>query len=125
MKEKQLQPEDYRINNYVQAKSPEKTIWETKVRLDRHYFKMFIDGKINVKPLPLSEDILKKSEFEVLISGRCDLEYLMLDFKYASDAVRVLLYINGSWRGVTYINYVHQLQNLYYALTGKELNIEL
>jgi len=34
------------------------------------------------------------------------------------------LYCNGDYKGVN-VNYVHQLQNLYFALTGKELKTQL
>ena len=66
------------------------------------------------KPIPLTEEILLKCGFEkkdglfvfnnVVIWSRNDI------FNY---------------EGLKYIKSLHQLQNLYFALTNKELNIEL
>ena len=67
---------------------------------------------INLDPIPLTEEWLGNfnwngynplhfnSNFEIDNKGR--------------------LYCNGDYKGVN-INYVHQLQNLYFALTGREL----
>jgi hypothetical protein len=75
-----------------------------------------------IRPVPLTEEWLLKFGFELQLRGTIK-DYL----KFNSDGVSEMLIssINGTeWTtyGVRYkIQYVHQLQNLYYALTGQEL----
>ena len=64
------------------------------------------------KPIPLTEDWLRKLGvkdsvwvFELFNNGG--------EFHISTE--------NGDW---IFINYVHQLQNLYFALTGDELSIK-
>lgn len=80
------------------------------------------------KPIPISEELLIKAGFEktteFTYSSGSEVEFNVYkkgDLTYNS--------IQDAWwlRGVMdhYPKYLHQLQNLYFALTGKELNIEL
>ena len=80
----------------------------------------------NYKPIPLTEEWLLKFGFEDLDT------YLKLDFGklslvYYVDGEKLYLFIdNGEECGsfhLKHIKSVHQLQNLYFALTGKELTI--
>ncbi len=80
--------------------------------------------KLNVLPIFLTPEILEKAGFEKTMA-----------WTYAIDLVGniKLVYYLGE-RGVSIgfkdysdfkCEYLHQLQNLYFALTGEELNIEL
>lgn len=83
----------------------------------------FNDGDILAKPIPLTEDILIKAGFEIDFDTAVDLNKSGLKIHKAG----------GRWGICTYggqvINpgkqYLHQLQNLYYSLTGEELDITL
>jgi hypothetical protein len=66
-------------------------------------------------PIPLTLEILKKSG----VSWTAN-EVEMQDNQIA---VSLHLYFEG-WNSPA-LHYVHQLQNLYFCLTGEELNIEL
>ena len=80
-----------------------------------------------IEPIPLTEEILLKCGFE---KG-----YIM----YFIRICETRCYLRPSYRGGYYygicpyielrdcktIQYLHQLQNLYFALTGKELEIKL
>jgi len=78
----------------------------------------------NIKPIPLTEEWLLKFGFEKALNGMfCPREYLWLKQHK----------LNNEWfAGVncigdidcTRIDYVHQLQNLYFSLTGTELEIK-
>lgn len=85
------------------------------------------------EPIPLTEEWLLKFSFlkdeEYLSIGRFDYKYC---FKYRDWANNWAFYIeytdsgNPNDDGIKYpvafdIKYVHQLQNLYFALTGEEL----
>jgi hypothetical protein len=88
------------------------------------YFQIFEDGMEilmgarnygDFDPIPLTPEILEKAGFEKGLNGyffRGGVEY---------NLKRHML----EGFGYCEILYVHQLQNLYYALTGEELNIEL
>jgi hypothetical protein len=66
-------------------------------------------------PIPLTPEILEKAGFEKGLNG-----YF---FKGGVEYNLKRHMLEGF--GYCEILYLHQLQNLYYALTGEELNIEL
>ena len=85
------------------------------------FIKLAVNSELN--PIPLTEDILLKAGFEK-------------NYDYCSSEDEVLYHLgNFCWNmgDISYngsddwfkCKYVHQLQNLYFALTGEELNIEL
>lgn len=67
----------------------------------------------NIKPIPLTHEILVKNKFNIGGPECVGIVYEMLEYP-------------GYWeyKGAK-IKYVHQLQNLYFALAGEELQIEL
>ena len=75
--------------------------------------------RIWVKPILLTEDILLKCEFI------CNIRFEQKNYYLP----RLSIYFNNDkFQHDGYdreIKYLHQLQNLYFALTGEELNIEL
>lgn len=80
----------------------------------------------NIKPIPLTEEILLKCGFEY---DTLDWLYLRRKrFNFCTDrSVNmgvVYVNINGCDLGLE-LEYLHQLQNLYFALTQKELEINL
>jgi len=89
-----------------------------------------MDIHINkIEPIPLTEEILLKCGFKdiynkmwLILEGSPNIEINKSTFQ-----VSVWETINDETEGI-YLNnikYLHQLQNLYFALTGKELNITL
>ena len=85
--------------------------WEGETERDASITKGFI------KPIPLTEEILLKSGFERIFGG------------YKIETKQRYIHLHTYGGRIEYdtmiIKYVHQLQNLYFALTGEELNIEL
>lgn len=75
-----------------------------------------------IQPIPLTEEWLLMFGFELQVRGTIK-DYLKFNSYGVSEVL--LSSINGTeWTtyGVRYkIKYVHQFQNLYYALTGEEL----
>ena len=92
----------------------------------------------NFKPIPLTEEILLKAGFEKIKSRH---DYFILSsydqYNPTPEGCRVNVYFDFDGVRVYYafesdgarmirrIHFVHQLQNLYYALTGEELEIDL
>jgi hypothetical protein len=86
---------------------------------------IFKESLNQVKPIPLTEEWLLKFGFKNRPDGICDHWHLginpithdwMIELKNLGAG---FFYINGYFN----IKYVHQLQNLYFALTGEELAI--
>lgn len=87
------------------------------------------------KPIPLTEEWLLKAGFEIRESLSYK-EYFIGTNEVTHDWLFSLTWINDPERinainapffnnGRHTIQYVHQLQNLYFALTGKELEFKL
>ena len=74
-----------------------------------------------IEPIPLTEDWLLKMGFK--IQGRRiskDWFYLWYDDEKIIFALAEMQEETGAY---LIINYIHQLQNLYFSLTGKELQL--
>lgn len=81
---------------------------------------VFVTHYDNIKPIPLTEDILLKCGFEKRVDNVCNESHFVLGkFIVRDDFVLCDIDIH------VVITTLHQLQNLYFALTGEELNIEL
>jgi len=71
-------------------------------------------------PIPITPEILKRAGFEK--DGD--------DYAFDGDGLRITdenghYYCNGGYPYDVELEFVHQLQNLYFALTGDELEINL
>jgi hypothetical protein len=72
------------------------------------------------KPIELTEDILIKCGFVEVINN---FEWDLPDHSFPVKRKRGTNHFKALYQGVE-IKYLHQLQNLYFALKGEELNIE-
>jgi len=85
-------------------------------------------GHIVVEPIPLTLELLEKIGFEketkkCSIEGRDTFDiYTLGDFVYNTSHGH--FWISGKYGFFVEPLYVHQLQNLYFALTGHELTIK-
>ncbi len=80
--------------------------------------------KILVKPIPLTEEWLLKFGFEYKDRGGYKGWYSPF---VLNESIRIFEIENGWFKyssARSVIKYVHQLQNLYFALTGEELTIK-
>lgn len=113
-----MEATELRINNYYQAKSPEKTQWQTNYRLCNFGMQQALNNEINLRPIPMTNNLLEEFGFKGWGSNG---EYLfdMDDFwvvTWFSDTNRFIIdAIEVEFK------YLHQLQTLYYVLTGNEL----
>lgn len=71
----------------------------------------------HLQPIPLTEEWLKKMAFEGYTIWNKG--YFELEYGHVSKCFQFRI---GEW--LNDIVYVHQLQNLYYSLTGEELTIK-
>lgn len=133
-----INTEELRLENWVYKvdsnsnKTPKKVFSIQKEYVSLEGQKGNPCDKRLIKPIQLTEDILVNSGFELINN-----KYYVLDLKnnlaigFIDNRVLMFL-IDGegdlgfkAMRTTRIISYVHELQNLYYDLTGNELNIIL
>jgi len=85
------------------------------------FYNMYLDEDCPFKPITLTEEWLLKFGFKRSLSNYywININDHRIEIKQVKGGF-VLLDDNGSWASFVF-NSLHQLQNLYHALTGKEL----
>lgn len=74
------------------------------------------------EPIPLTPEILEKCGFEKDRSGFALPDKMSLSFSIDKDGQYNACWEDRSLHLPYRIKYLHQLQNLYFAITGEELN---
>lgn len=128
-----IQANELRINNYVLRKGflfEDNNFYETKVT--HNDIRACIVNKNHFKPIPLTEDWLLKFGFtkkDHTCSDKSISENLFfkenyfVEFSEEGILFCQLHYFGQGWF-LKIIEYVHQLQNIYFALTGQELSLK-
>lgn len=120
-----MKANELRIGNYVKSLNTVCTIdciFRQQVEVSNNYEEWTPDLE-DIKPIPLTEDWLLKFGFNKGedIVGYCffiELENIEDFTIHLQDGKLVYFYEDLE------LKYVHQLQNLYFALTGEELTIK-
>ena len=113
-----INAKELRLGNWVNA-------FKTTYIIDSNDFQ-YVDSDTYLMPydpIPLTEDILLKCGFVKSIYTNRDV-YSYENFIVSIFKNRIEFGINSKRQLVT-IKHLHQLQNLYFALTGEELKVEL
>src|SRR5690606_25501575 len=100
--------------------------------LEGYEEKPIISRRLNeLKPIQLTEDWLLKFRFEICgygeVHSMCFTGYRVKNSIwdiYAVSNGEFVLHKNTKETSITNIKYVHQLQNLFHALTGEELKLK-
>ena len=119
-----MKANELRIGNYIQDQGGKilRIDWFEQNKACMQMFVNYIEVHPltehfdSMQPIPLTEEWLMKFGFEALFSGA----------GYVKNHVEIGYNHNGFYiitSGLK-IKYVHQLQNLYFALTGEELTIK-
>ena len=114
-----IQINELRIGNYIEEGKVEKidnSIDEIYYSGDRCYLSSYCN---NINPISLTEEWLLKLGFELIGSFYRLKKSKLIQIILHDDGLDVCnynLYLHQ-------IKYVHQLQNLYFALTGAELTV--
>lgn len=117
-----------KIDSIVSDKNMDVLYSGVNIELERGYYgDAALIAYSNPEPIPLTPEILEKAGFELLPGGH---HYAYGENPLTHDYMIVVKYsviINGFFyqNGHFHIKHLHQLQNLYFALTGQELEIEL
>lgn len=116
---------ELRIGNYVNRLGyPEQIKSITISEGKRGYVAVQSSGVIThnqIEPIPLTEEWLLKLGFEKLENKFYSKGRFSYHKKYGWKIFEN--WVNG-WVGVQKVEYVHQLQNLYFAISGEELILE-
>lgn len=118
-----MQPQELRIGNLVYANG--ETIRVTAINFD-HLLKSVdvdewyvSDEKLSdLHPITLTPEWLERMG---LLNHEFMGVYEVVQLK--SDGSKYGLYVEGQWTGTDF-QYVHELQNLYFSLTGQEIEIK-
>jgi hypothetical protein len=117
-----MEARELRIGNLVRAKSPEKTEWVESHKISAYTLYSMV--------YPRATDFVKPDIEPIQLS-----EEWLLKFGYRHSSIRENHFIvkgHTIWlcddlficdRNGNILKHVHQLQNLYFALTGEELEI--
>jgi hypothetical protein len=114
-----IQPHELRINNYLHHKNFG-LIKVDGIDADNVYFEhetaYYYFDFTAFKPIPITEDELIKLGF---VSNPYEDRYEIQNIHVECDKTKgeTLLWLYGA----PYVKHIHQLQNLYFALTNKEL----
>lgn len=129
---------ELRIGNWVGVKADQNTDFHySKIILIDAYtnsIRVSIDGEDNgmgcgiedIDPIPITPEILRTSKHwgkwgdGTWTDGHCDYQYNFETKMFSTHSE-----VDGSGWGLKKIEYVHDFQNLYFALTGTELDCKL
>jgi hypothetical protein len=131
-----MKASELRIGNLIKGKSPEKKVYEEPVELNEYYFLLFLNNMMDVEPIPLTEEWLLKFGFKH--QNKYDLESNLYSKKLKSGyfftiySKKETLDFKTKFIGWKVLNigfdlkidFVNQLQNLHFALTGEELTLK-
>ena len=114
-----MKANELRLGNYV-VSNEENCLWQKALyEIDRWTLAKILKYSIKgLEPIPLTEDWLLKFGFEKKYNeyylGDIIICEEINDFKFGYDF----------YEDILELKHVHQLQNLYHALTGEELTIK-
>jgi hypothetical protein len=122
-----MEANELRIGNIINYSNKKYTYWvdeligQTDIVTKETYNMVHSGELMEYEPIPLTEEWLVKLDFAVFLIKK---KYTII-CKFGEPNNRINATKNGFYykvyNGTIKINYVHQLQNLYFALTGKEL----
>ena len=119
----ELKANELRIGHLVEINMP---ITNKIISIDVYHISGLKKNKGYFKPIPLTEEWLFKFGFFTIKAGKL-IDATLPNFRFS-------LHKSGNYDGFLFceknniiinIDYVHQLQNLYFALTNKELEIKM
>ena len=128
-----MKTKEFRIGNYVNAVRCDGSKIIDKVEALHENYVSTSQKWGKVEPIPITEEWLVKFDMQ-LYDGFSSTRFLNV-VKHEYDTCKItynpkeelLRFSNGQQKGVTlipHVKYVHQLQNLFFALTGEELTIK-
>jgi hypothetical protein len=122
-----IQANELRIGNWIKTPEQEEKVYDNFFDTDEGV-RFINDWNISViKPIPLNEEWLIKfgfGNYKPRIFSTKKVFYIVLDHARHIEIHKQSEFIWQYGHDQMEIKYVHQLQNLYYALCGEELTIK-
>jgi len=119
-----MKAEELRIGNYAMFNY--KIQGFEQILICFNDFKNGLENNFELyQPIPLTEEWIIKLGFSYLADAQYWIDFKNMMFNWDKE-VGLYLYIQTQEDSIdlTHIKHVHQLQNLYFALTGEELTIK-
>jgi hypothetical protein len=114
MRKSVMKANELRIGNWVEHNQPKRGYYTT---VQESTFSVNVEKLF--KPIPLTEEWLLKFGFEKTTKWN--------NVQHTKGILQIrnlyILFVNGRNQSWINLKHVHQLQNLYFALTGEELTI--
>lgn len=126
-----MKANELRIGNLVSFKNADFNICKVRAIYLTHFTAVNIATGIdygdsirtNYQPIPLTEDILVKAGCTKVVSGEYRLGNLTMQITKYESGDLVTVFFGAEL--INILHYVHEFQNLIFALSNKELTINL
>ena len=122
-----MEARELRIDNWIKYNFKMQGCKDIQVCAN-DFYNGFRDDKfvsINYKPIPITEEWLLKFGFKYFADGQYEKIFENLNFNWDKECgLYIFLRTREDCIEASHIKHVHQLQNLYFALTNKELTIK-
>jgi hypothetical protein len=116
-----LKPNELRIGNWVETTTGIRQVFE----VSEEVLNGFKSTLRNAQPIALTQEILRICGFKekggIMIVNCNNSDFCISDYDQSHKKV----WKNERYLGILPLQYLHQLQNLYYVLTGEELPVNL
>ena len=119
------------VRNTIEVYKIARVNWNGSIMVENRIGRFEEDMEDDITPIPLTEEWLMKCGFVNEFTGHQEDDVMRLQIKknfmidYDLNYMQLAINQEGDIVDVDHIKYVHQLQNLHFALTGQELNIEI
>lgn len=119
-----MEASELRIGNFISDRVASDSFCAEVKKLDysRCYYGQFHSFYSDLKPIPITEEWLIKFGFDLVVKEGNQNEFRVYSLN------QITYNTNHGWWWKHHLDlqpkYIHQLQNLYFALTGKELKIK-
>jgi hypothetical protein len=115
-----MKANELRIGNWIYSKT-----YSKEIQMKSFFGLCNVEASPDLfKPIPLTEEwLLKLGCIEVYENAFQDVDLTFI-VEFKENKFIVYLICPMPWIELEHIKYVHQLQNLYFALTGEELIIK-
>lgn len=119
-----MEAKNLRIGNFVSDANASDSFFAKVRRLDysRCYYGQFHSAYSDLKPIPITEDWLIKFGFDLVVKEGNQGEFRV----YQLNEITYNTNHGWWWRHQLAVQpkYIHELQNLFFALTGTELELK-